>query len=556
MPKQFSFYSFFTKYSLMEDYGFSSGLRRRLFRKILPEVANERTIEYFLLKNENSVEQVLALLNLKKLGNSHVLKELDLSIKALGAKVVAFGLDNSIKAKFDDLQLNAQPFEVLFEKLSTIESCDQSTTNNLMAQLESAQFLIVLLRKNKHKIGTNFHLTITTRKILEYINQIKILLTLKSNFQSEEHWEEILNRYIEYSKHKNSIRRFIIRHTDLVALEIVEHTSNKGEKYIANSQQEYWSFFLKSLIGGSIISIFALFKIAFEYHQLNPLQNALFFSFNYALCFVLVKQLGGIIATKQPAVTASAIAKGIDKNDDLKIDSIQNITTLIRKVSKSQFISILGNLLMALLFSCLLTFLLKFFGFNQVLNTIKPTYLIKNTVPSGNLVFFAAIAGFFLALSGLISGYIDNKVVASKLAYRIRNSALLFKSDGLANFIDKKSGALAGNITLGFFLGTAFLLGDLLPIPIDIRHIAFSSANIGYSIMYEGFNYNIILLALLGAILIGTINFVVSFSITLFLALKSRGASFQILPTVIKNVLKDFIRRPIGYFIYTKRDSV
>lgn len=555
MQKQLSFYSFFTKYSLMEDYGFSSGLLRRLFRKILPEVPNKNTIEYVLFTSNNSVEEALAQINFKTIANSSIAKELDLSIKALVAKVVAFGLDNSIKEKFDYLQLDTSPFEVLFEKLNNLTNCKEDLISDFMTQLQTTQFLIVLLRKSKHQIGTNFHLTIRTRKILEYITQINKLLSLKLNINSKKHWETLFKNYIAYSKYKNSIRRFTVRHADLVALEIVEHTSNKGEKYIANSSEEYWSFFLKSLLGGSIISVFALFKIYFENYQLSPLQNALFFSCNYALCFILVKQLGGIIATKQPAVTASALAKGIDANDDLKIDSIQTITTLVKQVSRSQFISIAGNFLMALFTSCIITCLLIAAGFDTVLKTIHSNYLIDNTLPTFSLVVFASVAGFFLAFSGLISGYIDNKVVASNFSHRIRNNKLLLKSERLANFIHKKSGALTGNIFLGFCLGSAFLLSYLLPISVDIRHIAFSAANVGYAVISQPFNYNIIFLALSGVLLIGVINFIVSFSLTLLLALESRGASFRLLPQIIKSVLKDFILQPLSYFVVPKNES-
>jgi len=154
---------------------------------------------------------------------------------------------------------------------------------------------------------------------------------------------------------------------------------------------------------------------------------------------------------------------------------------------------------------------------------VARTLTIKNVVPSGSLVFFAAIAGFFLALSGLISGYVDNKVVASKFAHRIRSNQMFLKSKRLATYVEKKAGALVGNIFLGFFLGSTFLLSGLLPFQMDIRHIAFSSANVGYAIMDYDFDSNTILIALAGALLIGLVNFIVSFSITLYLALKSRG---------------------------------
>lgn len=541
--KQLNFYSFFTKYSLMEEYGFSSGLRSRLFRKILPVVPDKNTVEYVLLHEADAVDSVLSALDLETISDSAIAKQLDLSIKALCTKIIAFGLDSNIKGKYNFLELDSAPFEDLLEKINHLTGCKREETLALTASLEAIDVLIINLRKNKNKIGTNLHLTVTTRRMLEYTNRIKELLDLKLHINSKKHWENLLTSFVEYSKRKNSIRRYIKRHSDLVALEIVEHTSNKGGKYIAESRKEYWTFFYKSLFGGGIIAVFALFKIIVDAYQFGQFSNAFLFSLNYALCFIVVKQLGGIIATKQPAMTASTIAKNIDKQDDLKIDSIKSITTLVGKVFRSQFISILGNFLMALTLACLIMYFFQTFGFEHFTKIVKPDYLIKNVVPTPKLFFFAAIAGFFLAFSGLISGYIDNKVVASKIAYRICNSQLFFKSKRLANFVGKKAGALIGNIGLGFFLGSAFLLSNLLPFQIDIRHIAFSSANVGYAIMNYDFDTNTILLALLGALLIGFVNFIVSFSITLYLALKSRGASFVLIPKMIMTIFKNFFRQ-------------
>lgn len=544
---QLSFYSFFTKYSLMEDYGFSSGLLTRLFRKILPDVPNDNTIEYFLTHAGFSIEKALKFVNLEATINGGVIEELDLSIKALGAKVVAFGLDNKIKDCFDALDLNITPFETLFKKLNGIEKYNEEWSNELSSTIEDAKNLIYFLRKNKSIVGTSLHLTVTTRRILEYINRIEELVVLKSNISSKEHWEAIFKNYIIYSKRKNSVKSFIGRHTDLVAIEIVDLNANKGGKYIAESKREYWSFLWRSLLGGGIISIFALLKIWADNLDIGQFQSALFYSVNYAVCFILVKQLGGIIATKQPAVTASTLAKGFGLKGDLKKDSIQNITVLVRKVSRSQFISMVGNFLMAMLFACAITLLLNFIGFDEVLQADNPTYLINSTVPSYSLMFFAIVAGFFLSLSGLISGFIDNKIVASKIVYRIGNSKWLFWS---ANFVKNKGGELIGNIALGFFLGCTFLLSFVLPFSIDIRHIAFSSANVGYSIMHQDFSYTVMFMAILGVLLIGLINFIVSFSITLFVALKSRGANSKILPILIKSVFKDWIRNPMKYYFF------
>ena len=103
------------------------------------------------------------------------------------------------------------------------------------------------------------------------------------------------------------------------------------------------------------------------------------------------------------------------------------------------------------------------------------------------------------------------------------------------------------NISLGIFLGSAFLFSNFVPFDIDIRHIAFSSANAGYAILNGGVPILYILMALIGALIIGFVNLIVSFSITLYLALKSRGASFKMSFKLFYQVIKDFILHPTYY---------
>ncbi len=553
-----SFYSFFTKYSLMDEYGFSSGLISRLFRKVLPPFPEENTVEYILLTKELPIPYLLSLVGDDGEHTDQIVRQLDLSIKALCSKVVTFGLDNAIKARYKALGFDAQPFEALLDKVHKTEDQEKNQPQEVIESLKGVKQLIHELRQNRTKMGTNFHFTVTTRGILEYAERIEQLLRLKGNLYAQPLWENLFEDFAAHLKQKNSIRRFIGRHFDMVAIEIVDHTSQKGEKYVAENRQDYWRFFRRSLLGGGMISVFALFKLLFDSFQLTDVRSACLFSINYALCFILVKQAGGIIATKQPAMTASTIAEHIVAKRVSTSISIASITVLVRKVARSQFISVIGNFLMAILFACLIMLLLTGLEIDFLSKTVKPEYLMDKVQPTVKLVFYAALAGVFLALSGLISGFIDNKIVEGKIYHRIRHSSLFFRSARLAYFVEKNAGSLIGNIFLGFFLGSAFLVSSILHIPIDIRHIAFSSAQIGFSIVKEQMAIDIIFWAFFGALLIGLINFVVSFSITLYLALKSRRISLRFIPVIALGIAKDFVRNPMYYFIYRddkNRDS-
>lgn len=539
----------------MEDYGFSSGLMSRVYRKILPLSPEQNTVEYILTKTKNPIATALELVDLEREPNQAICKELDLSIVAICSKIVAFGLDHYIRNKLIFIAADAEAIDRLAAQLNTSIQLTEQNILELKESLDNVECTVINLRKNKNKIGTNLHLTIVTRRTLEYIWRAKELLDLKLNINSKTHWENLFLNYISYDKKKNSISRFVGRHADLVVLEVIEHTAKQGEKYIAENRKEYMIFFYRSLLGGGLISLFALVKIMVESNKFSQLSNAWYYSVNYALCFVIVKLVGGIIATKQPAMTASTIAKNIDKNNDLELDSVQNVIHLDRKVFSTQFISLFGNFLMAFLLSCFIALIVQIFNIDMVTNAINPKYLMKQNMPTTNLIMYSAIAGFYLAFSGLISGYFDNKVVASNVAYRIRESKLFFKSVWFSNFMDKKSGALVGNISLGFFLGCTFLLSNFSSISFDIRHIAFSSANLGYAIVNGSFSYKIILFALAGVFITGMVNFLVSFSITLFLTLKSRGARYDKILSVFLSTLVDFIKNPKEYIKIPKGET-
>lgn len=545
----------------MENYGFVGGLLSRLSRKFIPEIPDEDTFEFYIkaqLEQGNSTIVIKTLNELlaDPIINTSITEDLNNAISALSSKVISFGFDHKFQAIFKKLNIDSSCYKELLFQINSLTLEGTISIPEFYKSLDDICNTVLNLRKNKNIIGTSMHLTVVTKNLLNYVERIKILLDLKSNLNSDNKWKNLIDDHISYDNSKNSLSKFFDSHVDLLALEIVEHTAQKGDAYVANTTKEYNVFFKKGLLGGLIIAVFALFKILLDAYVSATMPQAFMYSINYALCFIIVYFLGGTIATKQPAMTASTIAKNIDKDGDLHYDTLQDIILLLRKISRSQFISLLGNFIMAFSVSYLIAFLLaSLFNINPI-STKKSIYLINQVFPfSGGAIYFAAIAGVFLSISGFISGYFDNKVKASNLAYRIQHNKFLSrhiateKLKKSALLIEKSLGVYAGNISLGFFLGSAFLLSYVTPFNIDIRHIAFSSANVGYGIINHAFSLSTIAFALGSVLIIGLINFFVSFSLTFLLVLKSRGLKISKLGQLIKLSVKDIITNPLAYVI-------
>ena len=94
----------------------------------------------------------------------------------------------------------------------------------------------------------------------------------------------------------------------------------------------------------------------------------------------------------------------------------------------------------------------------------------------------------YLFLSGLISGYYDNLSLYHQVPQRLRRVKWLrrvlgpARLDRFATYIEHNLGALAGNFLFGCMLGYTPIVGELLGLPLDIRHVAFASANFAYGL--------------------------------------------------------------------------
>ena len=563
-------YSFFVKYSILDNYGFTAGALHRVFRKLIPRVGAENSFESYLVslisKKEDAIvpsqKIIKHLLNNSKSRQS-VTNNLDKAIKVLSLKVVSFGLDHEIQKLFYKLGIDSSCYDKLAVLTTVDQVSDKRSDSNLEAALDEVNQTIIDLRNKKQLVGTSLHLTVLTKRVLEHLRRTKDLVILRSDLDSVDKWERILSEYILFIGSRNSLRKYIGSHIDLLALEIVEHTSNTGEKYVADDFIEYKRFFRKGLIGGAIIAFFALFKILLDAQGLTGFSLALSYSINYGLCFIIVQYIGGTIATKQPAMTASTIIKHIDRDNDLQIDAKQNIILLLRKVFRSQFISLLGNFIMAFSLACVIAYIIRIGIVINPISSDKSNYLLNQVFPfDGGAMFYAAVAGIFLSLAGLISGYVDNKILASNMTNRIIHNPSLQKllskkhRELTAIFVKKNSGIIAGNISLGFLLGSAFLLSSILPFSLDIRHIAFSSSNLGYAVINSSFDFVTILIAIASVLLIGLFNLSVSFTITFLLALKSRSISLSDLGALFRMSIKDFVKHPLHYLIYRSNNSM
>lgn len=567
---EYDYFAFFTQYSLLDQSSFLNGLWARVKHRLIPQVPPQQDIQYLLHSVFQLREDKHWLAQLPsdglgrlfgpdqvKLDTRRLKEQLDLSIQSLGGKIGSFGLDHRVRRLFRRLDLDVRPFARLQEIVSASLRAEEA--EGTFRLLKAIRANIISLRLRKNEIGTSLKLTYESKKTLDSLAILEDLLHLRIAPNEKEHWVRVFQQGTEGEIHRMGLGRFVNGHLDLLALEVVEHTARSGETYIANNRAEYYGMLRGSMLGGLLIALFAAVKIWLYDLPVEKFPRALFFSVNYAACFVLVKVLGGTIATKQPAMVASTITKNIDQNNDLLLCGVGEVVDLVKKASRSQFISFVGNLVVAFPLAMLIAWSFSALWGIEFISMDKGEKLLADIWPfAGGAMGFAAIAGVFLALSGLISGYVDNKVIASELELRLDRHPLLQRimptqtRKKFAGYLCKKMGALSGNVSLGFFLGMAGYLGYLTNLPIDIRHIAFSSANFGFAFATITIPLPTLALGALSILLIGAVNFSVSFGITLYIALRSRGITFSKTFSLLRRLFLEVSFRPWGFVAFPR----
>jgi site-specific recombinase len=365
---------------------------------------------------------------------------------------------------------------------------------------------------------------------------------------------------IEAHNNKYTVSDLFRDNIHLLARNVTENASRTGEHYIAENRRQLGGMFLSAAGAGVIVGFMALFKILLGTLRAAPLVEAFLFSMNYSLGFVLIHLLHFTVATKQPAMTASHIAASLQSRDGRHIDP-DSLAELINKVFRTQVTAVLGNIA-----TCIPMAWLIAWGWLQVtghhlVSPGKAMHLLSDIDPIHTpALFYAAIAGVCLFLAGLVSGYYDNQALYTRWGRRIAQLRGLNAMLGaertlrLGRYLENNLGSLMGNFIFGIMLGTASATGLLLGLPIDIRHVTFSSANFATAMVALDYkvSWQLVVTSVTGFLAIGAVNLLVSFGLALWVALRARGIPFGHGFLLLRALGTRLRKSPVDFFFGTK----
>ena len=586
-----SFTKALTDANILSENAFFPELKKRISYKFLPPVEDENTVSYIISKvlfnpksdsnyikniNPEDGSEFFKLMEIEKISTlPKVKKELLISANILALRSVGNALEAGIAKMVPEYKNFDNPFVALQSELDSLIGRFKEDENlqinskdvdykQIKIYLQQCLDFVDKAFKNASKFGISSKINQSLLKIRQQLRRIQDIIPILVVDNEEDvliNSKNLVSNTLKYNSHRNNVRELIDDSTRLISHLITSHTAETGTHYIATSSKEYLKMFWKASGGGIIVGFLCIFKMMMSYSHGSEFSHAVLYSLNYAFGFIIIYLLGFTLATKQPAMTAATMAKVLsDESSSEK--NYKEFANLVAKLSRTQFIAFVGNVLWSFPVALAIIYGMDWF-LEKNFAVAKADKLLKDLNPiESKAILHACIAGFFLFISGIISGNISNSSIFNQVPERISQSPFLNQVIGaknskkLSDFYTKHWAGIISNFWFGIFLGVIAPLGVFLGLDLDIRHITFSAGNFALALYGKGFDIDTytFVISLVTIFLIGAFNFIVSFGLSMLLAFRSRKVNFGELTIIYKSILKYFIKNPLRFFIPLKSE--
>ena len=488
------------------------------------------------------------------------LQQIDEALVYLVTVIVAIGISPAFRQRLGPrLPLQSTPFMSLRRELESYLASGGDA-----AALRSVRMLIAVCHAQTDRIyahldeyGVSVGLVYHLERMRAQLTRMARLIDLRASQNTAEdsaQAQALLVDLISAHHERRSVRGLVQRSFALLARKMVERNADHGEHYIARDRTEYRAMFTAACIGGFFTAFTALLKNVIAGVGLARFFEGVFASLNFSLSFIIMSAFGGVLATKQPAVTAPALASKMGALET--VDGLRSLMLEIAWLLRSQAAAVFGNLFAVIPTMALIGVGVLLATGTPLMNPAKAHASLQSLSILGVTPFFAAFTGVLLWLASLFAGFADNWFALRRLREALTHHRRLVQAMGAAKaarcaaWMENNIATLAGNIALGTLLGMTPVLAQFFGLPLDVRHVTLSTATVTEAIVTLGWNSFTtpeVWLAAVGIFFIGLLNVGVAFACSLMLALRAREVPGRVRRVVFRAVLRRFTASPHAF---------
>ena len=352
------------------------------------------------------------------------------------------------------------------------------------------------------------------------------------------------------------VRTLFARHYSLLARQVTERSAEIGEHYITRNREEYRSMLGRALGGGAVIAGTTFVKFAVVALGMTAFWSGFWSGANYAASFVIIMLLHWTVATKQPAMTAPALAATLPSGRASSDEELEAFVDRVAQLIRSQMAGIAGNLALCAPLVLAMQWLSTQLLGAPLVGRAEAQHVLRSITLLGPTGLYAAFTGVLLFASSLVAGWAENWFVLHRLDSAIAWNPRIVASLGATRarrwsaWWRANVSGVAGNVSLGMLLGLVPALASFFGLPLDVRHVTLASGQLGAALGALGWPLlaePVFWWCMAGIACTGVLNLGVSFWLAFKVALRSRGVRVQDRARIGKAIRRRLLREPISF---------
>ena len=408
--------------------------------------------------------------------------------------------------------------------------------------------------------GISVHIVFELEQLQARIARLEALLGVLLSEAPRRELQQLIADLVTLSHERRSLRALLARQYSMLARKVAERHAETGEHYITRTRAEYRTMLGRAAGGGAVLAGTTFAKFALMALALAPFWAGLGAGLNYAISFLVVQLMHWTVATKQPAMTAPAMAEklGAVRADGSGDGAIQSFVDEVANLVRSQFAGIVGNLALVTPLVLGAQALAWALAGRPLVGVADAEHVLHSITLLGPTALFAAFTGVLLFASSLVAGWAENWFVYHRLDSALAHHPVIVARLGASRAARWSAwwrcnvSGVAGNVSLGLLLGMVPVLCAFVGLPIDVRHITLSTGQLAAAASTLGWATLLqpaFWWCVAGLVAIGALNLGVSFWLALRLALRSRGITLQDRRRVRSAIWQRLRQRPRSFFL-------
>ena len=576
--------------TLLADFGFAprtafvSELAARLRRKLLPGTPETvDAAELFLLVaptrfdalwmnlvSASQVDQLVQLLSQDPDQDAWKWQQdvMD-ALTYCTAQIQATGLAPELRLRMDRISADARAFHALpsavdelgrvFFTATRNEDQLQSVVSEFRTRLEACRQAIGSVYTHLDQNGISVGMVFLLRQLRERIVRVRELLDALVSPTPALAAVKLLARRVTTGQDGKSVSALIRVNSSLLSAKMAERSAESGEHYITRDKREYRDMLGKAMGGGAVTAFTTLLKFTVMGIGLSAFWGGFWASVAYAGSFVLIQLLHFTLATKQPAMTAPAMAAKLkDMDAPEAVNSVESFVDEVTHLVRSQMASVFGNVALVVPTVLLVNVSSQLLRGQPMISQWEAVHVLKTLTLLGPTLLWAAFTGLILFTASLVAGWMENWFVLHRLDSAIAHNPRFTTALGAARagrwavFMRANISGFASNIALGFMLGLIPAFTGFFGLELEARHVTLSAGQLaaaGAALGLEAFSMPAFWWCVAAIPLIGALNLGVSFYCAFRLALQAHNVSRLDRARIREAIWSRCRRRPRSFFV-------